>query len=163
MIFKAILAGFLLALTPLGLPAEDFVRPYNGHGYLFWGPGAAPGGGSMQQLGGGGEAFIYKGLAAGAELGYMYPSETFVYGLGMFSTNGSYHLNRNRNAKLLPFVTGGYTLAFRGGHENLFNFGGGLTWWMADHVGLRVELRDYVWMCCRTEHSPQVRFGLTLR
>jgi len=33
------------------------------------------------------------------------------------SLNGAYHFNRKR--KLSPFVTGGYTLAFRDGHANL--------------------------------------------
>jgi hypothetical protein len=45
-----------------------------------------------------------------------------------------------------PFVTGGYTLGFRDGHENLFNVGGGVDFWLKPKVGLRVEFRDHIWI-----------------
>jgi hypothetical protein len=154
---------FLLALAPMAAPAADSEEPYRDDGSLFYGPGRAPGGGSLQQIGVGGEGFLYRGLGVGADIGYQFPSEGFSYGIGLLSVNGSYHLNRTRHAKLSPFVTGGYTLAFRGGHANLANFGGGVTWWMADHAGLRLEFRDYIWTCCNSEHSPSVLVGISFR
>ena len=152
---------FLLALAPMAALAADSEEPYRGNGSLFYGPGRAPGGGSLQQIGIGGEGFVYKGLAVGADIGYEFPSEGFSYGIGLLSVNGSYHLNHRRHAKLSPFVTGGYTLAFRGGHANLANFGGGVTWWMAEHVGLKMEMRDYVWP--GGQHSPQAMVGVSFR
>ncbi|HUJ23449.1 MAG TPA: hypothetical protein VLX58_18075 [Bryobacteraceae bacterium] len=158
-----ILGTVLLALTAVTAGySQEF---YRGQGYIFYGPGHAPGGGVLQQIGGGGEGFLYKGLGVGGELGYLFPSGGFTYGLGLLSLNGSYHLNRSRHAKLSPFVTAGYSLAFRNGHANLLNFGGGVTWWMAEHVGLRMEIRDYVWSgcSCGPQHSPQAQIGLSFR
>lgn len=151
----------LLVLLPIGADAGDPEDDRRGQGYVFYGAGRAAGGGSVQQLGGGGDFFIYKGLAAGVELGYLYPPSGFTYGVGLFSANGSYHLYRGR--KLSPFVTAGYSLAFRGGHENLYNFGGGVTWWFGKHAGVRMEVRDYVWPAGRTEHSPLAQVGITFR
>jgi hypothetical protein len=94
----------------------------------------------------------------------MYPSGGFTYGIGILSVNGGYHFNRARQSKLSPFVTAGYSLAFREGHENLFNFGGGVTWWVASHIGIRAEFRDYVWPCYyRVYHSPQFHLALSFR
>ena len=151
----------LLALIPVVATPGESEQPYKGQGYVFYGPGRAPGGGTLQQIGAGGEGFLYKGLGAGAEVCYLYPSEGFTYGIGLLSVNGSYHFNRSRHAKLSPFVTGGYSLAFRGGHENLYNVGGGVTWWMARHVGVRLEFRDYIWS--GAQHSPQAQFGFSFR
>lgn len=156
---------FLLALIPMAAPAADSQESYRGQGYLFYGPGRAPGGGTMQQIGGGGEGFLYKGLGVGAELGYLFPAGGFTYGVGLLSVDGSYHMNRSRHARLSPFVTGGYSLAFRGGHANLANFGGGVTWWIAEHIGIRLEFRDYVWSGCGCggQHIPQAQVGFSFR
>jgi hypothetical protein len=156
-----IVGTFLLALIPMAAPAADSEEPYRGEGRVFYGPGRAPGGGTLQQIGVGGDGFLYKGFGAGADIGYQFPSEGFTYGIGLLSVNGSYHLNRSRHAKLSPFVTGGYTLAFRAGHANLANFGGGVTWWLAGHAGIRLEIRDYVWP--GGQHSPQALVGLSFR
>jgi len=160
-----IFGTFLLALIPMAaLAADSEEEPFRGQGHVFYGPGQVPGGGgTLQQLGLGGDGFLYKGLAVGAEVGYQFPSEGFTYGYGLLSVNGSYHLNHNRHAKISPFITGGYSLAFRSGHANLANFGGGVTWWMAKHAGLRLEVRDYVWTCCNSQHSPSVLVGVSFR
>lgn len=127
-----------------------------GQGYFFFGPGSS----TALHLGGGGEAYIYKGLAAGGEIGYLFPRSGFGYGVGLLSANGSYHFNRGTHWKIQPFVTGGYTLAFRSGAVNLWNAGGGLTYWMSNRAGLRVEFREYRdW-----RHGlHELRVGLSLR
>ncbi|MBZ5594861.1 MAG: hypothetical protein LAP39_21660 [Acidobacteriia bacterium] len=155
----------LLVLIPMAAPAADSTEWYRGQGYVFYGPGRAPGGGTVQQIGGGGEGFLYKGLAAGVELGYLFPGGGISDGVGLLSVNGSYHLNRSHRAKFSPFVTGGYSLAFRGGYANLYNFGGGVTWWMTEHVGARLEFRDYVWSGCGCggQHVPQAQIGFSFR
>lgn len=160
---RSTLATLLLAVAPLASSAQE-LQPYRGHGYLFWGVGQQSGGGQVQQAGFGAEGFLYKGLGATGEIGYMYPPEACACGFGLASLNGSYHFNRARFAKLSPFVTGGYSLAFRGGsHENLYNIGGGVTWWMAQRVGLRLEIRDYVWAQSGSEHTAQFRVALSFR
>jgi hypothetical protein len=86
-------------------------------------------------------------------------------GFGLLSLNVSYHFaNRSNPARVVPFVTAGYGLAFRSGTENLFNWRGGMTYWFGRRVGLRVELRDYIW----TAHGGHridtgIRFGAAFR
>jgi hypothetical protein len=150
-----------LLIATVAASAAYSQQTYQGQGYFLYGIGRAPGGGTAQQIGGGGDVFVYKGLAAGGELGYLYTSESFAYGVGLFSANGTYYFNRKVIARFSPFVSAGYSLAFRGGSANLYNFGGGATWWMARHVGIRLEFRDYVWP--GSEHSPQFRVGVSFR
>ena len=42
----------------------------------------------------------------------------------------------------IPFVTVGYSLAFRTSTANLWNFGGGLNYWLRDRIALMAEVRD---------------------
>ena len=152
--------ALLAVATAMALPAQT----YNGHGYAYFGIDK-PAHASMSEamtVGGGGEAFAYKGLAAGVELGYMFPRGYFREGIGLVSVWPSYHfVNRKRPAKLVPFVTAGYTLAFRQGTENLWHWGGGVTYWFHNRIGTRVEVRDYrhdqYWF------DTALRFGLTFR
>ena len=163
--FERMIGISVLLLIPLAAVGGESSEPYGGQGYLFYGPGRAPGGALVQQMGVGGEGFLYKGLAAGAEIGYLFAGGSIREGIGLLSVNGSYHLNRSHRAKFSPFVTGGYSLGFRNGHTNLAYFGGGVTWWMAEHVGARLEFRDYVWSGCGCggEHLLQAQIGLSFR
>lgn len=132
-----------------------------GQGYIFAAPGGvANGGDATLHFGGGGEGLVYKGLGAGAEIGFMGPASYMGEGFGVFSANGSYHFRRDQ--KLVPFVTSGYTLFFRDGSANLVNFGGGVNYWFRDHLGLRVEFRDHVLPSPNT-HFWEFRFGLAFR
>lgn len=48
-------------------------KPYSGHGYLFFAPGVtSPGSHGYLHYGGGGEGVFFKGLGAGAEIGYLH-------------------------------------------------------------------------------------------
>jgi hypothetical protein len=121
-------------------------KEHRGQGYVFFAPGAVVEGGygtGTAHFGGGGEGLIYKGLGIGAEAGYLTPWRDFSLGIGLASANGSYHFRRNRTVS--PFVTAGYSLAFRNGHANLVNFGVGLNWWFANKVGVRLEFRDHIY------------------
>jgi Outer membrane protein beta-barrel domain len=130
-------------------------------GYLFGGVGGNSGGDSTAsfQVGGGGEALVYKGLGIGAEVGYLAPFRSSGDGFGIFSADGSYHF-KTSNSKLVPFVTGGYSLAFRNGTSSGGNFGGGVQYWMKDHLGLRFEFRDHVFSS-DSPHFYQFRVGLS--
>jgi hypothetical protein len=112
-------------------------------------------------LGAGGEGFVYKGLAAGGDMGYLHTGESFTYGLGLASANLSYHFRGlDPNGRWVPFVTGGYTLAFRNGTASLGNYGGGVTYWFHPHWGARVEVRGLQHVDAA---SALVRFGLSFR
>ena len=149
------LASSLLAL------AQD------SNGYLFAAPGGATSGSyttAMLHIGGGGEGVVGKGIGVGAEIGALGPMECFRCAVGVFSPNGYFHFRRTRGQKIDPFVTGGYTLFFREGHGNLFNFGGGVNYWFSRRVGLRLELRDHVSTSYgSTEHYWGGRIGVAFR
>jgi hypothetical protein len=142
------------------------VKSVSGLGYAFGGFGAATGDGESTgtyHLGGGGEAVFADAVGVGAEIGYLNAFEEGSEGFGVFSVNGTYHFGGGQpRPKLRPFVTGGYTLAFRDGHGNLFNLGGGVDYWLGRRAALRVELRDHIWSA-EDVHVWEVRVGVTFR
>jgi len=133
-----------------------------GWGYVFGGAGASSGDFSRSyfQFGGGGDVLAYKGLGLGAEIGYLAPFESKGEGAGLFSANTSYHFARS--SKLVPFVTGGFSSVFRGGSSQGGNVGGGVHYWMNDHLGLRLEVRDHIFSS-DAPHLFQFRVGLSFR
>lgn len=154
---------FLLAATNLTAAAQS----YNGHGYFYYSLDA-PSGGNLAQMmstGAGGEVFVYKGLAAGAELSYLFPRIEPGIGVGLLNLNGAWHfVNRGHTRKFVPFVTAGYTLGFRGGTANLFNWGGGATYWFTHRAGLRTEVRVYEYVGAYYQHfDTSLRFGVQIR
>jgi len=132
-----------------------------GWGYVFGGAGPSAGDFSKTyfQFGAGGEALVNKGLGVGAEIGYLAPFNSGS-GIGLFSGNTSYHFSRS--SKLVPFVTGGYSAAFRSGAIHGGNFGGGVHYWMTDHLGLRLEFRDHIFSS-DSPHLFQFRVGLSFK
>jgi hypothetical protein len=62
----------------------------------------------------------------------------------VFSANGYYVFKTG--TKLEPFVTGGYSRSFGldGFGYNWGNFGGGINYWAAKHVGFLLEFRDHL-------------------
>ena len=163
---RLILMVCSLLLLPLGLKAQES-EPPRGTANVFFGGGGAFADGEragVLQFGGGGEGRIYKGLSAGAELGYVHPGESFREGFGLLSTNGTYRFwNAWPSQKVVPFVTAGYSLAFRDGTANLANFGGGLDYWFRQRAALRLEARDHIWPGKNgipTSHILMFRVGL---
>jgi hypothetical protein len=138
-----------------------------GRGYIFAGPGGRTGGGATSATyyaGGGGELVFPKGIGAGIEAQAVIPSHEPGETIGMTSINGFYHPPRARFGKADPFATVGYTLAFRGGTANLWNFGGGLNYWFGEKTGLLVEFRDHPWdVGPVTSHYWSFRFGFSFR
>ncbi|MBI3896344.1 MAG: hypothetical protein HY313_10495 [Acidobacteria bacterium] len=119
-------------------------------------------------FGGGGEGLIYKGLGAGADIGYLFPKSDFKEGVGLLSTNGYYHFfTEGSSQKLVPFATAGYSLGFREGTANLVNFGGGVDYWFHEKAALRLEVRDNVWpgecRCDPSVHFLMFRVGVVGR
>ena len=156
------LAAVVTLWAGLGL-AQPSKPIYNGHGYAYFGIGGRTQvGTSFLSFGGGGEGFLYKGLAAGAELAYMAPRCCMNEGIGLLGISGAHHfVNRRAPGRVVPFVTAGFTGGFRSGWGNLWNWGGGATVWMNDHLGLRLEVRDLRQRRCWFNTS--LRVGLSFR
>ena len=143
--------------------AQEQQKRAQGQGYAFVAAGAVNAEEGLLHFGGGGEAYIRGGFGIGAELGYMAAFRYFGDGIGIFSLNGLYDFGRTGGAKVSPFVTGGYTLSFRGGTANALNVGGGVHYWFKDRVGLRVEFRDHISPQVCTCHFWQGRIGFAFR
>ena len=146
--------------TASRLLAQDTAEFYN-HGYGFFAAGSNSGS-ALMHFGGGGEAGIYRGLGAGAEIGYLTRFADFGDGFGVFSPNGVYQFPI-ASTKLTPFATGGYSLAFRSGTAHGFNFGGGVHYSLSDRSGLRLEFRDQVFDFGTFEHFYGFRLGISFR
>lgn len=132
-------------------------------GYGFGGVGGTSGGSvATLHVGGGAEGLVYKGLGLGAEVGYLSPFEDPGDGIGILSTNVSYHFRPASNRKLVPFVTGGFSLGFRNGASGGGNFGGGVQYWVRPRLGLRFEFRDHIFSS-DTTHLYGFRVGLSFR
>jgi hypothetical protein len=132
-----------------------------GDGYAFFSMDRPPHAtlADILTVGGGGEYLLYKGLGVGADLGYQFARGSAGSGVGLASVGGVYQFAGH--AKLVPFVTGGYGIAFRSGHLNLYHFGGGVNYWFVRRLGLRAELREF-----RHRHGEYVlalRVGLAFR
>ncbi len=151
-------AGMLLFVST----ATSFAQKSNG--YLVGAPGFASGfGGNVStfRVAVGGEGYIGKGFGVGAEIGGLSPVQEPSAGFGLLSANAYYHLRAGRSStKWDPFLTAGYSLAMGGdGSANMFNFGGGVTYWVKRHLGIRLEVRDHVGTVCCGEAINFVGVG----
>jgi len=154
-----------LAIAALLLAASTEAQ--TSHGYAFLAPGGATANGYTAMtlnFGFGGEARILPHLGAGAELAALGFRQGFSNNvMGVFSPNGYLHFFGARGAKIDPYVTGGYSLFFRSGHENLANFGGGVNIWPSKRVGFQIEARDHVTTQYETIHFWGIRVGVNFR
>jgi hypothetical protein len=161
---KLIISMFLLVFLPSVNFAQN--KEHRAWGYVFGGiGGASDGEGAFVHVGGGGEGLLHKGFGMGAELGYFAPaSDTIGNGVGILSVNPSYHFrNASASKKVVPFVTGGFSLAFRGGGASGGgNFGGGVQYWFKEKVALRVEYRTHVFSSDRP-FLHGIRAGISFR
>jgi hypothetical protein len=159
----------LLTTLPCSAFAQD-IYATRGQGYLFFAPGVGNiGSGSANvHIGGGGEAFIYKVLGMGAEIGPVIPLSKPECGcvgrlysaVGLGTANVSYHHWQSADRKLEPFVTAGYSLFFRAGLSHGFNAGAGANLWFSRKAALRLEVRDHhSWR----RDSLSFRIGATFR
>jgi hypothetical protein len=154
-IFTLILFAFLQSVT---LAQSSDKRAW---GYVFGGVGGqSESNAASLHVGGGGEGLLYKGFGIGGEIGYFAPFERAGDGFGLGSVNVGYHFNPSQ--KVVPFVTGGYSVAFRTRSSSGGNFGGGVNYWMKDKVGLRFEFRDHIFSS-DSPHTYSFRVGLNFR
>ena len=159
---KTVMAIMFLILAQ-GLAFGQTSKERKGWGYVFAGGGTVSDGGTSEPLvnvGGGGEGIIGKGFGVGGEMGYFTVLDRGSNGLGLASANVSYHFNRSQ--KLVPFITGGGSVAFRSGAIGGGNIGGGLHYWLSNNLGLRFEARDFIFSSDRP-HTLTFRVGLSFR
>jgi hypothetical protein len=162
MMSKLIFVILLAVLMPFAAAAQSKER--RGQGYVFVAPTTTTEGGFGLHIGVGGEGLVYKGLGVGGEIGYLGAAQGLSDGIGVLSPNISYHFtNASKSGKFEPFVTGGYSLLFRGNALHAVNIGGGANWWFKDRLGLRLEFRDHIPLQFESVHIFGVRIGLAFR
>jgi hypothetical protein len=162
---RVIWAAFLLTVAP-GLVAAQAAREHRGQGYFFTAPGAVNDEGSIGTLhcGVGGEGLLHRGLGVGGEIGVIGTWSGQGDTMGIASVNSSYHFRgASASRKVVPFVTGGYSLFFRHFSASGANFGGGVNYWFHDRLGLRLEFRDHVVNIDGQRHYVGIRIGLAFR
>jgi hypothetical protein len=158
-------AVFVILSVPVFSQAADAPSDtfrYRASGYGYFTVGACVHAYTIVGAGGGGEAFLWKGLTLGAEGGY----QTFINDSGFGEAHvpiGYHFVDRNRPAKWDPFVsvsvlgvTAGRNRFAAAGH-----FGGGVTYWFKDRIGLRMEFRSHVFSA--PDVTAQVRVGISFR
>ncbi len=160
---RSVLSGILLLLVSTAAAAQVPKRKSAGQGYVFVGTGAANTEEGLLHFGGGGELNLYKGFGMGVELGYLSPMQSLGDGIGVFSLNAQYTFNQDSANRVKPFLTGGYSLAFRSGTMSALNFGGGVHYWFSDRIGLRLEFRDHVPPEYSKTHLWEGRVGFDFR
>jgi hypothetical protein len=143
---------------------QGLETPKTGYGYAFFTPGVVIGDGASPtvNIGGGAEGLIQRGLGASVDLSYLFfPRSGFSAGFGMFSPGMVYQFRTDR--KTVPFVSGGYTLAFRQGIEHLAYAGGGFNHWFGNRWGMRFEVRDQIAPRDPEYNFLQFRIGFLFR
>ena len=157
----------LMVIMSHGLVAAQTGGEHHGYGYGFVAPGVRASDNTAQatlHFGVGGDRLVYKGLGAGGEVGYLGLTRGLGGGVGIVSANSTYNFrNASSTGKLVPFLTGGYSLIFRNDGANGFNIGGGVNYWFKEHVGLRFEVRDHVFKDFGNTHFVGFRIGLAFR
>lgn len=136
-------------------------RRYNGNGHVYFSGGVCQHNYTHIGGGGGGEAFVWRGLAVGGDIGYHRFINDTNFGLASF-TVGYHFVDRKSPGKFEPFVNitpaGFYFGAGTGGAGGL---GGGLNYWFKQRIGLRTEARVHV--LANEEALVIVRIGLSFR
>jgi hypothetical protein len=163
---KKLVALFIVLMPVLSHGQAPTQKERASYGYAFTGlmvtsNGREPG----LHAGIGGEGIIHKGFGVGGEIGYVRPVESGPdVGYGLLSINSSYHfMNVSRSRRLVPFATGGFSLFFSRVSALGGNFGGGITYWFKDRIGVRLEARDHIAAYSGAGHFPSFRAALTFR
>ena len=175
-------ASLLLAFAPRCAAQES---PSGVQGYVFVAPGIRTHEefvSGLTHVGGGAELFVHKGLAAGAEFGYLRPwtAADSYEDLFMISLDASYHMPKGK--KMTYFLFSGVSFSLRDRTLNnphpyphngsppyfsesltLVNFGFGGTYWFKGRTGLRLEIRDHLYLAEADRHYLECRVALAFR
>lgn len=123
------------------LMAQDAGR--RGWVYGYAGIGGASQSSSLH-LGGGGTVLVAGGFGLEGELARFGSTASHVdNSISVISANLAYHFGgRNLTRKLIPFGTGGLSIADR--RSGGGNFGFGVQYWAYERVALRFEFREHI-------------------
>ena len=91
-------------------------------------------------VGGGVEMRIKNGFGVETDLAYSFLNRHDDFGI--FSVGPFYNFQSAK--KVIPFIDGGYASTFRNDQTNLIYFGGGVDYWPAKKMGLKVAVRNYI-------------------
>lgn len=151
---KVLATMALVVFLPLVALPQDTDHQYHGQGYGVYGVGAVTSTLNrnnqpvVQEVGFGGEGFVFKGLGMGGELAWVhwgaYDNQAWLP-----SVDVSYHVLGNRaRARVDPFGLFGasvYVPTMHGDRGDAAkNFGGGVNFWVKPHLALRFEFRTTV-------------------
>ncbi len=155
----AIIAVLLMALPAAVFAQNPGERKGWGYGYAGFGGSSA---GTAFHVGGGGEILLASGFGLGAEAARFGATSRFANNsVTVISAGLSYHFGaRHLSRKLVPFMTGGLSLA--NSRSGGGNFGGGVQYWVHERVGLRLEFREHIF----SSDSPfisAIHVGLAFR
>ena len=148
---KAARLTLLAAIAVLASPAAENTTAesfrYNGSGYVTFGVGRCQHQYTNLSVSGGGQGFLWKGLALGGDIGYYQFQDQNNQGYGIGTLTVGYHfVNRDKPGRFDPFVSAGVpgVVFARGGVAAAASLGGGVTYWFKPRIGLRTEARVHV-------------------
>jgi hypothetical protein len=136
------LVACLLGMSALA--SDEASKPYQGNGWVAFGIGQCQHRVTNISFSGGGDAFLWRGLTAGGEIGYYNFPQDRSAGFGIANANLGYHwVNRRNPGKWEPFVNAGIIGAgFAGGGAAASSgLGAGVNYWIKPRVALRTEAR----------------------
>ena len=154
---KPLLFSLLFAiLAPCAAQAQRSL------GYAFAGFGNETGYSAYFHPGIGGDWVSSRGFGLGGEVGTVLGRRRGAPKLVLLSGNGSYHVALE-NTIFDPFATAGVTVATAGGGADLlWNWGGGVNWWLRPRFGPRFEFRNHMWPAA-SRHLVEFRVGIAFR
>jgi hypothetical protein len=157
----AVIAGMLLFAVIAWGQAEPKPFRYNGNVYGQGNVGGCVHGVFFGGGGGGAEGFLWKGLTAG--LAGSINGFSRGESIKLFTGQIGYHfVDREKARGSDPFVSLGLGVgnSLRGDMSRSANLGGGLNYWMSDHVALRFEGRV---IGIRSDTIGVVQIGVSFR
>ena len=158
---KNLLILTALIALPGALAAQDQAAPHDrANGHVTAGLGVCQHGVLLLGIDGGGEGFVYRGLALGGDIGAYSFTDTEPFGVA--TLGGNYHfVRRAAVGRFDPFIGAGYTMVFSPGwyHGSGASLGGGINYWFTNRIGLRLDARAYI----IGETAVVSRFGIAFR
>jgi OOP family OmpA-OmpF porin len=102
---------------------------------------------------------VYRGIGLGFDASLMSFTECMNCRMALGSLDASYHFV-SPSRRLVPFVVGGVGgVSYEGEGATLYNFGGGVNYWLDNGMALRFEVRDR--FDGSGVHALGVRVGIT--
>ena len=150
----------VLALGVATAPLRAETPLARSQGFVYVAPMFYRDGGILTRplIGGGGDVAVWKRVTLSGDVGWVASAQE---GFGLASVNAAYHLPGSfRDGKLVPFVSGGYSVGFRSSALSLGNVGGGFNYWFRERTAFRFEGRLYT----RPSYSVfALRLGVSFR